>query len=192
PAGLGDQFRGNLRRVAVCDASADDTAALDIHDQVKVEVHPAHGGRQPSDIPAPHLIGASRPMQRHCTSEIGPADYSRPPAQSAWAPYRPWESSSPVACSGAVGNFGAKAVGTVSHRVGNPVSVEGEGYTQRQLDDGLRLAGEVARIENDHRAPVRVRVIDVRQQPAIVLRAIGRARYEDGFGRYVMRSEIVS
>jgi hypothetical protein len=33
-------------------------------------------------VPPPHLTGTGRPMQRNGTSGLGPADHSRPPAQS--------------------------------------------------------------------------------------------------------------
>jgi hypothetical protein len=72
-AGLGYEFRGDLRRVAVCDSPPDDTAAPDINHQIQMQVDAPHGRRQPGDVPAPDLIRTSRVVDRCGTGDVSPA-----------------------------------------------------------------------------------------------------------------------
>jgi hypothetical protein len=54
--------------------------------------------------------------------------------------------------------------------------VEGERHRHWHFDDGFGLPVEVSRVEDHDEAPVRLRVIDIREEPAIILLSIGRAR----------------
>ena len=70
--------------------------------------------------------------------------------------------------------------------------MEAQWHTDRQFDDGLRIAIEILRIDNHDRAPVCLDVVDIREQSAIVFCTTGRfTRNEHRFGRHVMGSEIV-
>jgi hypothetical protein len=68
--GVCDELGGDLCRAALGDAPADDTAAPDIERQIKVQVEAPDGCREPSDVPAPDLIGTGRSMQPRRTGDV--------------------------------------------------------------------------------------------------------------------------
>src|SRR4051812_12587490 len=64
PSGLGDQTFGQRGLLAVGDHPADHVAAVDVEDDVQVEVRPLGGAEQLGDVPAPDLIGSGRQQLR--------------------------------------------------------------------------------------------------------------------------------
>src|SRR5205814_1467966 len=84
-----------------------------------------------------------------------------------------------------------RSAGLTPASVRHPAPVIADGYSPRQVHDGHRLAGEVARVEDDEVAAVLLAVVAQREHPPVGFDGVGRLRDEHWLAGDVAGAEVL-